>query len=40
MSMHEHDLAYANGSRKRRRSKGESSMDFDAIKNWIKRLLP
>jgi cell division protein FtsA len=41
MSMHEHDLAYANGSRnRRRRSKGESSMDFDAIKNWIKRLLP
>ncbi len=40
VSMHEHDLAYANGGRKRRRSKGESNMDFDAIKNWMKRLLP
>lgn len=39
VSMHEHDLAYANGNR-RRRSKGESSMDLDAIKNWLKRLLP
>lgn len=40
VSMHEHDLAYANGGRRRRRSKGESNMDFDAIKNWMKRLLP
>jgi cell division protein FtsA len=40
MFMHEHDLVYANGNRRRRRSKGESNMDFDAIKNWIKRLLP
>jgi cell division protein FtsA len=41
VSMHEHDLAFGGGDQiRRRRSKGESIMDLDAIKNWIKRLLP
>jgi cell division protein FtsA len=40
MTMQDHDLAFGSGSRKGRRSKGESNMNFDAIKNWMKRLLP
>jgi cell division protein FtsA len=41
VSMHGQDLAIGSGSHKpRRRSKGESTMSFEAIKNWIKRLLP
>ncbi len=39
-SMRDHDVASSSGSRKGRRSRGEISMDFDAIKNWIRRLLP
>jgi cell division protein FtsA len=40
LTMHDHDLAMGNDRRNRRRPKGESSMDFDGIKNWLKRLLP
>jgi len=40
LAMHENDLS-VNGSHKRsRRSKGEASMNFDQIKDWLKRLLP
>jgi cell division protein FtsA len=41
VSMHEHDLAFGGGGQSRpRRSKGESTMNLDALKTWIKRLLP
>jgi cell division protein FtsA len=39
-TMREHDVVVSSDTRNRRRSKGEKSMDFDAIKNWMKRLLP
>jgi cell division protein FtsA len=39
-TMTEQDVVLSSGYNKRRRSKGEKSMDFDAIKNWMKRLLP
>src|SRR5512147_1298891 len=35
VSMHEHDLAFGGGGQnRRRRSKGESTMNLDAIKTW------
>jgi cell division protein FtsA len=37
LTMHDHDLAMGND---RRRPKGDSTMNFDALKNWMKRLLP
>ncbi len=39
-TMTDHDVVLSNGYNKRRRSKGENFMDFEAIKNWMKRLLP
>jgi cell division protein FtsA len=39
-TMREHDVVISSDTRNRRRSKGEKNMDFDAIKNWMKRLLP
>jgi len=39
-TMREHDVVISKDTINRRRSKGEKSMDFDAIKNWMKRLLP
>ena len=39
-TMREHAVAYSGGDKKRRRSRGETNMNFDAIKNWMKRLLP
>jgi hypothetical protein len=39
-TMREHDVVISSDTRNRRRSRGEKSMDFDAIKNWMKRLLP
>jgi cell division protein FtsA len=39
ISMHDHQVAVSNGG-KRRRTRGESNMKFDSIKDWIKRLLP
>jgi cell division protein FtsA len=39
LTMHDHDLAMGS-DRNRRRPKGESTMNFDGIKNWLKRLLP
>ncbi|MEK6753105.1 MAG: cell division protein FtsA [Chloroflexota bacterium] len=39
-TMRGHDVAHSSGDKKRRRSRGESNMNFDAIKNWMKRLLP
>lgn len=39
LTMHDHDLALGN-DRRNRRVKGESTMNFDGIKNWFKRLLP
>lgn len=39
-SMHDHEVALTGGDKKRRRSRGESSMNLDAIKKWISRLLP
>ncbi len=40
LTMHEHEVAIASRARRRRRTKGDKSMDFDAVKNWMKRLLP
>jgi len=40
LSMHEHEVAITSGGKRRRRSKGEKSMNLDAVKNWMKRLLP
>ena len=37
LTMHDHDLAMGSN---RRRLKGDSTMNFDALKNWMKRLLP
>ncbi len=39
-TMREHDAIVISGNKKRRRSRGEKPMNFDAIKNWMKRLLP
>jgi cell division protein FtsA len=39
-TMMEHDVVLSSGYNKRRRSQGEKNMDFEAIKNWMKRLLP
>lgn len=39
VSMQAHDLAVGRAGRSRRRAKGES-MNLDAIKSWMKRLLP
>jgi len=39
VAMHDHDIAVSGGN-KRRRSRGEKSMNFDSVKSWIKRLLP
>jgi cell division protein FtsA len=40
LNMHGQDLAAATGRRDRRSQKGESMVDWDVIKKWIKRLLP
>jgi cell division protein FtsA len=40
ITMHEHDLILSSRNRRRRRSRGERSMDLEVIKNWLKRLLP
>jgi len=40
VAMHDHHIEVSGGGRKRRRSRGEKSMNFDAITSWIKRLLP
>jgi cell division protein FtsA len=39
-TMRDNDVVLSSGFNKRRRSKGEKNMDFEAIKNWMKRLLP
>jgi cell division protein FtsA len=39
-TMREHDVVVSSDARNRNRSRGEKNMDFDAIKNWMKRLLP
>jgi cell division protein FtsA len=39
-TMRQHDVVISGETRNRRRSRGEKNMDFDAIKNWMKRLLP
>ncbi len=38
--MRDQDVSVTVGNKSRRRSRGENSMNFDAIKNWMKRLLP
>ncbi len=40
IAMHGQDIALSSGGKRRRRSRGDRSMNFDAVKNWIKRLLP
>jgi cell division protein FtsA len=40
LTMHDHEVAIASSSRRRRRSKGDKNMNLDAVKNWMKRLLP
>ncbi|HVN14151.1 MAG TPA: cell division protein FtsA [Anaerolineales bacterium] len=40
LTMHDHDLAAGSERRDRRRTKGESTMNLDSVKNWLKRLLP
>ena len=39
-TMRDQDVVLSSGYNKNRRSKGEKNMDFEAIKNWMKRLLP
>jgi cell division protein FtsA len=39
-TMRDHDVVLSSGYNRNRRSKGEKNMDFEAIKNWMKRLLP
>ncbi|WKZ37503.1 MAG: cell division protein FtsA [Anaerolineales bacterium] len=39
-TMREHDIVVSRGNKNRRKLRGEKNMNFDAIKNWIKRLLP
>ena len=39
-AMTDNDVVLSNNYNKRRRSKGEKNMDFEAIKTWMKRLLP
>lgn len=39
-AMHDHEIAVSSGNKQRRGSRGEKNMNFDAIKNWMKRLLP
>jgi cell division protein FtsA len=39
ITMHDHHVTIAGGG-KRRRSRARPNMNFDAIKNWMKRLLP
>jgi cell division protein FtsA len=40
LTMHDHEVAITSGSKRRRRSRGDKSMNLDAVKNWMKRLLP
>ena len=40
LTMNEHDLSLSVRGRRRRRTRGEIKMDFEVIKNWLKRLLP
>jgi cell division protein FtsA len=40
LTMREHEVAIVGGEKSRRRSKGESRMNFDSVRNWMKRLLP
>lgn len=40
LTMHEHEVAITSRARRRRRPKGDKNMDFEAVKNWMKRLLP
>jgi cell division protein FtsA len=40
LTMNEHDLSLSVRSRRRRRTRGEITMDFEVVKNWLKRLLP
>ncbi|NWF63035.1 MAG: cell division protein FtsA [Chloroflexi bacterium] len=39
ISMHDHQVA-ASGGKKRRKARGENTTKFDALKDWLKRLLP
>jgi len=39
-TMRGHDVIVISGNKNRRRSRGEKTMDFEQIKNWMKRLLP
>jgi cell division protein FtsA len=39
-TMRDQDLAISSGGKRRRRKRGENNMNFDAIKNWMRRLLP
>lgn len=40
LTMNEHDLSLSVRGRRRRRTRGEIKMDFEVVKNWLKRLLP
>lgn len=39
-AMRDHEVIAAGGTRGRRRTRGELNMNFDSLKNWMKRLLP
>jgi cell division protein FtsA len=39
-TMREHDIIVMSGNKRGRRSRGESTMNLDAVKNWLRRLLP
>lgn len=40
LTMREHEVAIVGGEKSRRRSKGDSRMNLDSVRNWMKRLLP
>jgi len=40
LTMHEHEVAITGGGKKRRKSSKGESMNFDSIKNLIRRILP
>jgi cell division ATPase FtsA len=39
ISMHDHQVTVSNGG-KRRKPRGENTVKLDALKDWMKRLLP
>jgi cell division protein FtsA len=40
LTMHEHQLSPGRRARRGSRSKGDTNMNLDGVKDWFKRLLP